>query len=190
MQHKIAARLQEYFRSGHHTYEGLAARSGVSKTTIHTYMTHPPATPRPDTVRRIVEGMGHTMEELYKDIPLPTTEEEFEIEVTSEENEKLRKELDKERNLQVTLANEIKLSREVFAAESKKNDALVEAYKKAAEEQENKYDKEHRKNVILWVLLFVVFGLMIVFFMYSFYAFFAFDVKDPMKGLWPLPYLR
>lgn len=189
MQHKIAERLHEYYRSGHYTYDTLANKAGVSKTTLHTYMTHPPATPRPDTVRRIVEAMGHTMEELYADIPLPTTEEEFEIEIATEENKHLKEELTQERGLQVTLANEIKHTREVFEAESKKNDELLKLYRKQLDSMSVKCDKEHLKNVVLWVMLFVVSGLMIIFFMYSFYAFFAFDVKDLTRGLWPFPWM-
>lgn len=145
MQNKAAERLREYFRTGHFTYDGLANSIGISKTTLHTYMTHPPATPRPDTMRLIVEGMGHTMEELYADLPLPTTEEEYAIEIAQEENAQLKKELKKERNLQETLADEIKQAREVFSTESAKNTELVGLYRKQLERAESERKKSTQR---------------------------------------------
>lgn len=192
-----AKRLNTWFAEKKITYAALAEETGLSVSTLHSYFHKPPLSSRSDALDRILYFLGHTREELFEGIPKTALSAAQQLEILTEENTRLKSELDSERELQQRLSKDLEKTREQFTKESKKNDELLGLYRNSAADAIKERDKaaaardkEHMKNVVLWVLLFVVSALMIVFFMYSFYAFFAFDVKDLTRGIWPFPRIR
>lgn len=200
MHRLVTQRLNNWYVEGGWTYATLSEATDLSPSTLHTYHHNPPMSSllkRKGAMNRLLEAYGHTWEELLEGIPMSELNAAQQVETLTEENARLNTLLDKERDLQQKLADELTSTREQFARESKKNDMLLEAYKTQAEAAQEELDRvsthndrEHNRSMVLGVLLFIVFGLMIVFFMYSFYAFLAFDIKDPTKGIWPFPWMR
>lgn len=197
--HKLLAeRLNHYVKASGLTYDELEDQSKIPRSTIYRYLKKPPHTPDPDIVAAIATATGHTKEEAYEDIDnLPTDTGEYVAEITVEETEKLKKDLESERKMQQSLADKLDQVLNVFNAESRKNEQMLKYANDHLQRTEllfdecrkNLYDERKgriAKNILIGVLLV----LATIFGMYSFYTFIAFDLPTPNKGLWPPFWLR
>lgn len=197
--HKLLAeRLNHYVHACGLTYDELEEQSKIPRSTIYRYLKKPPHTPDPDIVAAIATATGHTKEEAYDGIDdLPTDTGEYVAEITVEETEKLKKELDSERKLQQTLADKLDQALSVFQTESRKNDQMLRDKNEQLRRSQFLFDEcrktlysERKGRIARNVLIGILLVLVTVFGMYSFYTFIAFDLPTPDKGLWPPFWLR
>ena len=157
MKQMIVERLREFRKDGDYSYDYIAMKSGLSRSTVYNIFNHPPENPRPNTVRKIAEAMGHTLEEVYAAIGNEVVQEVVhELVKTVEEVERKDEALEAERQIQTNL--------------SESNDKLVEELQamRALFDRElgekNKHLDAARKSVVwnraisgaMLIILFVV----------------------------------
>ena len=152
---KIAARLRIFYGKSKLTLDQLAEVSGVGRSTAHNYLNGRTERPSDDTLSRLVTAMGYTMEDLYREDPLPDE--------PSADSGKLTDRL-KEIGADVSrLAFESQMQVEMFAA------ALANAKEETRKQRIEKY---------------VIFAVLVVVTAYAIYCFVNFDLHDPTKGIW------
>lgn len=181
MNKDISARLRQYFHDSGLSLERLAALSDTSKTTVHSYIHGTVTNPREDTLRRIAEALGHTLEDLYTEAQDTPTEAlraaqeritTLEEQVAAERAARIRAEeaLDRERKETAAVKHEMEMTRKVYEAErSEYKTRIVDLDKRV---------KSARRWIIC--LAFAVVALAA----YGAYCFAIFDSADPTRGLW------
>ena len=157
MKQTIVERLREFRKDGDYSYDYIAMKSGLSRSTVYNIFNHPPENPRPNTVSKIAEAMGHTLEEVYAAIGNEVVQEVVhELVKTVEEVERKDEALEAERQIQTNL--------------SESNDKLVEELQSMRAlfdrelNEKNKQLDAARKSVIwnrvvsgaLLIILFIV----------------------------------
>ena len=181
MNKDISDRLRQYYRESGLSLERLAALSDTSKTTVHSYVNGAVTNPREDTLRRIAEALGHTLEELYSDAQetpteaLRATQERIamlEEQVANERAARISAEeaLERERKEAADVRHELKMTRKVYEAERNEyKNRIIDLIKR---------NKAARRWII--GLGFAVCILAA----YAAYCFAIFDAADPTRGLW------
>ncbi len=157
MHQTIAARLQAFRKQGDYSYDYIALKSGLSRSTVYNLFNHPPENPRPNTVRKVAEAMGHTMEEVYANLGNEAVQEVVhELAKTVEENQRKEEALEAERQIQTNLSE----SNDKLVAELQSMRALFDRELN----EKNKQLDAARKSVIwnrvvsgaLLIILFIV----------------------------------
>lgn len=181
MNKDISARLRQYFHDSGLSLERLAALSDTSKTTVHSYIHGTVTNPREDTLRRLVEALGHTLEDLYSEAQETPTEAlraaqehiaALEDQVASEHAARIRAEeaLEHEKRETAEVRHEMEMTRKVYEAErTEYKTRIVDLDKRV---------KSARRWIIC--LAFAVVALAA----YGAYCFAIFDAADPTRGLW------
>lgn len=196
----LAKRLDDFRKQRNMTYEKLEDETQIPQSTIYRYLKSPPKTPDPDIVETIARATGHTKEEAYEGLEdLPTSTGEYVAEIEAKETEQLKEDLNNERKLQQSLAEQIDRLIEIFGVESKKNDAMLEELRDHNDELNTRLTKTHtalddahkdaaqeRKRKTGWTIACAILAVLLAIVgMYALYAFLAFDLPDPAKGIWP-----
>ena len=181
MNKDISARLRQYFRESGLSLERLAALSDTSKTTVHSYVTGAVTNPREDTLRRIAEALGHTLEDLYTEAQETPTEAlraaqeritTLEEQVVTERAARIRAEeaLDHERKETAAVKHEMEMTRKVYEAErSEYKERIIDLIKR------NKAARRWIIGLGFAVCILAAYGA---------YCFAIFDSADPTRGLW------
>ena len=196
----LAKRLEDFRKQRGITYEKLEDVTKIPTSTLYRYLKNPPKTPDPDIVDTIARATGHTKEEAYEGLEdLPKSTGEYVAEIEAKETEQLKEDLNNERKLQQSLAEQIDRLIEIFGVESKKNDAMLEELRDHNDElnarltethtalnKANKAAEDERERKTGWTIAAAVLAVLLAIVgMYALYAFLAFDLPDPAKGIWP-----
>lgn len=181
MNKDISERLRQYFRESGLSLERLAALSDTSKTTVHSYVTGAVTNPREDTLRRIAEALGHTLEDLYTEAQETPTEAlraaqeritTLEEQVVTERAARIRAEeaLTQERKETAAVKHEMEMTRKVYEAErSEYKERIIDLIKR------NKAARRWIIGLGFAVCILAAYGA---------YCFAIFDSADPTRGLW------
>lgn len=181
MNKDISDRLRQYFRESGLSLERLAALSDTSKTTVHSYVNGAVTNPREDTLRRIAEALGHTLEDLYSEAQETPTEAlraaqeritTLEEQVAVEHAARIRAEeaLDRERKETAAVKHEMEMTRKVYEAErSEYKERIIDLIKR------NKAARRWIIGLGFAVCILAAYGA---------YCFAIFDAADPTRGLW------
>ena len=181
MNKDISDRLRQYYRESGLSLERLAALSDTSKTTVHSYVNGAVTNPREDTLRRIAEALGHTLEELYSDAQETPTEA---LRATQERIAMLEEQVANERAARISA--EDALERERKEAADVRHE--MEMTRKVFESERNEYKEriidliKRNKAARRWII-----GLgfaVCILAAYGAYCFAIFDAADPTRGLW------
>lgn len=181
MNKDISERLRQYFRESGLSLERLVALSDTSKTTVHSYVTGAVTNPREDTLRRIAEALGHTLEDLYteaRETPTETLRAAQERIATLEEqvaNERAARisaeeALERERKEAADVRHEMEMTRKVFESERNEyKERIIDLVKR------NKAARRWIIGLGFAVCILAAYGA---------YCFAIFDAADPTRGLW------
>lgn len=139
MKQMIVERLREFRKDGDFSYDYIAMKSGLSRSTVYNLFNHPPENPRPNTVRKVAEAMGHTLEEVYAALGNDVVQEVVhELEKTVEENQRKDEALEAERQIQTNLSEsndklveELQSMRTLFGKELEEKNKQLDAARKS-----------------------------------------------------------
>jgi transcriptional regulator with XRE-family HTH domain len=144
----ILTQVQREFRRVGWTYDRFAAESGVSRTTISTYLNNPPKKPRPATVKVLADTLGIDASAIPETNEQPENASEMFMvnhctacrAVTAAHNEELRQDFN---------ARFADMKKAYEDHEQK----IIEQYEKRLAKAKSERDAESRKaRLLLWII--------------------------------------
>ena len=144
----ILTQVHREFKRIGWTYDYFAAKSGVSRTTISTYINNPPKRPRPATVKVLADTLGIDASAIPETNELPENASEMFMvnhcsacrAVTAAHNEELRQDFN-------TRYADMKKSYEDHEQK------LIDQYEKRLDKARAERDAESRKaKLLLWII--------------------------------------